>query len=173
MPIIDMRDALAKAAAADAVEGSEDQPALDFTHRHAAELRYCALWGKWLHWDGTRWRPEPTLMVYDLARAVAHDYAKRFDDADLGSAKTVNAIVQLSRTDRRHAAVVEQWDTNPWLLNTPAGTIELPKGRLRGHCQEDYITKITATAPGGPSPLWGAPRSRSLPACAKPSGANL
>jgi putative DNA primase/helicase len=154
MAIINMGDALAKAAAADAVEGSEDQLALDFSHRHAAELRYCALWGKWLRWDETRWRPEPTLMAYDLARAVAHDYAKSLSDAKLGSAKTVNAIVQLARADRRHAAVSEQWDTNPWLLNTPAGTIELPKGRLRGHCREDYITKITATTPGGPCPLW-------------------
>jgi hypothetical protein len=77
MPVVNMRDALAKAAAADAVDGSEHQLALDFSHRHASELRYCALWGKWLLWDEARWKPEPTLMAYDLARAVAHDYARR------------------------------------------------------------------------------------------------
>jgi putative DNA primase/helicase len=154
MPVINMRDVLAKAAAADAVDGSEDQLALDFSHRHTDELRYCALWGKWLQWDETRWRPEPTLKAYDLARAVAHDYAKSLDDDKIGSAKTVNAVVQLARADRRHAAVTEQWDTDIWLLNTPSGTIELPKGLLRGHRLDDYITKITAAASGGACPQW-------------------
>jgi hypothetical protein len=49
MAVIDIRDDLAKAAAANAVEGSQDQLALDFSHRHADELRYCAVWGKWQH----------------------------------------------------------------------------------------------------------------------------
>jgi putative DNA primase/helicase len=154
MPVINMRDALAKAAAADSVEGSEDQLALDFSHRHGDELRYCAVWGKWLCWDNARWRLEPTLAVYDLARAVAKDYAKALGDKKLAHSKTVHGVVWLARADRRHAAVVEQWDTNPWWLNAPSGTIELPAGRLRGHRQEDCITKITAAAPGGPCPLW-------------------
>jgi putative DNA primase/helicase len=154
MPVINMRDVLAKAAAADAVDGSEDQVALDFSHRHADELRYCALWGKWLRWDETRWKLEPTLMVFDLARAVAQDYAKAFDDKKLGSSKTVYGVTQLARADRRHAAITEQWDTNAWLLNTPSGTVELPAGRLREHRREDYITKVTAVAPGGACPLW-------------------
>jgi putative DNA primase/helicase len=154
MPVINLRDALAKAAAADAVEGSEDQLALDYSHRHADDLRYCAQWGKWLHWDGRRWCLEPTLKAFDYARAVAHDYAKALDDGKLGSAKTVSAITQLARADRRHAATTDQWDTNIWLLNTPTGTIELPAGRLRSHNREDYITKIAATAAGGSCPLW-------------------
>jgi putative DNA primase/helicase len=154
MPVINLRDMLARAAAADAVEGSEDQLALDFSHRHADELRYCAQWGKWLHWDGCRWCLEPTLKAFDYARAVAHDYAKALDDGKLGSAKTVNAITQLARADRRHAAITDQWDTNIWLLNTPTGAIELPAGRLRSHDREDYVTKIAAAAAGGSCPLW-------------------
>jgi len=51
MTVIDIQDALAKAAAAIAPEFSEDQLALDFTARHREDLRYVAQWGKWLRWS--------------------------------------------------------------------------------------------------------------------------
>jgi putative DNA primase/helicase len=70
------------------------------------------------------------------------------------SAKTIAAVERLARSDPRLAATVDQWDRDPWLLNTPAGTIELQTGRMREHRREDYITKITAVGPGGDCPLW-------------------
>ena len=152
--ILNMRDILAKAAAADCVEGSEDQLASDFSHRHADDLRYCAQWAKWLHWDGARWRQEPTLAVYDLARVVCKDYSRALDDRKLAHSKTVHGVVWLARSDRRHAAVVEQWDCNPWLLNTPNGTVALPQGRLQPHRKADYLTKVTAAKAGGECPRW-------------------
>jgi putative DNA primase/helicase len=76
------------------------------------------------------------------------------------SAKTIAAIERLARSDPRLAATVDQWDRDPWLLNTPAGTIELQTGHLREHRREDYITKITAVGPGGDCPRWRAFLSR-------------
>ena len=55
-------------------EFSDDALALEFTARHAPELRYVAKWGTWLYWDGTRWKFEETLKAFDLARAVAREY---------------------------------------------------------------------------------------------------
>ena len=46
------------------------------------------------------------------------------------------------------------WDSHPWLLNTPAGVIDLRTGELRPHQREDYFTKITAVAPGEKCPQW-------------------
>jgi putative DNA primase/helicase len=158
MTVIDIQDALAKAAAAIAPEFSEDQLALDFTARHREDLRYVAQWGKWLRWNGTHWETENTLMAFDLARVVVRDYANACDDEKeakkLASAKTVNAVQTLARADRRHAAVTEQWDIDLWALNTPAGTVDLRTGILRPHRRTDYITKITSVAPGGACPLW-------------------
>jgi putative DNA primase/helicase len=94
------------------------------------------------------------LRVLDLARAVAQDYAKALGDKKLAHSKTVYGVQWLARADRRHAAVVEQWDCDPWLLNTPSGTVELLKGLLRAHGREDYLTKITGAEPGGPCPQW-------------------
>ena len=72
----------------------------------------------------------------------------------IGSAKTVAAVERLASADRRIAATVDQWDTDSSLLNTPGGTIDLRTGDMRPHAPGDYITKITAAAPGGECPTW-------------------
>src|SRR5262249_24031571 len=54
---------------------SDDALALAFTNRHEHELRYVAPWGMWLLWDATLWKEERTLKAFDLARALARDFA--------------------------------------------------------------------------------------------------
>src|SRR6185312_13605294 len=63
-------------------------------------------------------------------------------------------VERLAAADRRHAATVEQWDSDPWLLNTPTGTIDLRSGTSRTHRCADYLTKVTADGPDGSCPLW-------------------
>jgi putative DNA primase/helicase len=63
-------------------------------------------------------------------------------------------IAERSRSDRRIAATINQWDSDPWLLNTPGGVIDLRTGQTRPNRPEDYATKITAVAPGGSCPLF-------------------
>ena len=72
----------------------------------------------------------------------------------IASARTVAAVERLARYDRRHAATVEQWDVDPWLLNTPGGVVDLRTGKMRQHRPADHITKITSIAPGGECPKW-------------------
>jgi putative DNA primase/helicase len=136
---------------------SEDGLALEFTRRHASELRYVAKWGAWYHWDGKQWRVEDTLRAYDFARLVARDAAaagNTNDRAKIASAKTVAAIVALARADRLLAAVVEQWDADPWALNTPDGVVDLRTGKVSPHNLGLYITKMTTVGPCGDCPLW-------------------
>jgi putative DNA primase/helicase len=45
-------------------------------------------------------------------------------------------------------------DAIPWLLNTPAGILDLRTGATRPARIDDYATKITAIAPGGQCPTW-------------------
>ena len=122
---------------------SEDALALDFAGRYCDELRFVSFWGKWLKWTAERWQVEKTLAAFDLARKICHRHS-------LGGlrAKTVAAIEQLARSDRRLAATTDQWDADPWLFNTPAGTVELITGKLREHRPQDYITKIAGCGPG-------------------------
>jgi putative DNA primase/helicase len=98
---------------------SEEALALAFAHEHGPALRYVAKWGQWLRYDGTRWEPDDTLHAFDLARDICREEALASDKpaASVASAKTVAAVVQLARADRRLAATTAQWDGDPWLLN--------------------------------------------------------
>ena len=137
---------------------SEEALALAFAKRHARELRYVAKWGKWYRWDGNRWQEDITRKVFDLARRVCREAAARANRHSvakaIASAKTRAAVVSLASEDRRLAATVEQWDADPWLLNTPGGVIDLRTGNMRAAVPEDYLTMITAVAPGEDCPLW-------------------
>jgi D5 N terminal like len=98
--------------------------ALKFAERHAGDLRFVAAWNKWLLWDGARWRVDDTVLAFDRARAICREAAESSKAKlapGIASARTVAAVTTLARVDRRLAATAEQWDNNPWLLNTPGG----------------------------------------------------
>ena len=59
------------------------------------------------------------------------------------------AVERLARADRRHAATIEQWDRDIWLLNTPTGTVDLRTGEQRERRRDNFMTKCTATGLGG------------------------
>jgi len=129
---------------------SEDALALEFTRRHGDDLRYVPPWGKWFRWDGSRWAEDRITRVYDLAREVCRDAAKEAEEKlgrQVTSAKTVAAIEKLARSDPRHAILPEQFDIDPYLFNTPGGTIDLRTGELRPHRREDLLTKIAGATP--------------------------
>jgi putative DNA primase/helicase len=131
-------------------EFSDEALALRFAERHAADLRFVAAFGRWHEYDDVRWRADDTLHAFDQARHVcreaANECAKRRVAVSLASAKTVAAVERLARSDRRLAAIPDQWDVDAWLLNTPGGVIDLRTGEVRRHRAADYMTKMTGVA---------------------------
>ena len=101
---------------------SEEDLAQRFVRRHEDGLRFVAAWSQWYAWSGARWAPDSTLDAFDRARAVCRSAAPEADkDRDkkaLASARTVAAVERLAKADRRIAATVGQWDTEPDLFNT-------------------------------------------------------
>jgi putative DNA primase/helicase len=130
---------------------SDEALALRFAELHAADLRYVAGWGRWLSYDETCWHFDDTLLSFDRARKICRDAAAQCNKPKtataLASAKTVAAISTLAKADRRLAATIDQWDADPWLLNTPSGVIDLHNGTSRLHRSDDYLTKLTGVAP--------------------------
>jgi putative DNA primase/helicase len=138
---------------------SEESLALRFSRRYADSLRYVNEWGCWMSWDGCRWREDCTLDVFDRVRAICREASAECGNDEktgirLASKLTVAAVERLIQSDRRHAATAGQWDADPWLLNTTAGTVDLRTGEMQEHRRENYITNLTATGPGGDCPLW-------------------
>ncbi|HUA77223.1 MAG TPA: hypothetical protein VMA86_06095, partial [Acetobacteraceae bacterium] len=135
----------------EAPEYSDEALARLFTYRHKDHWRFVSPFGRWLHFTGTHWEAENTLLATDLAREICREESMRAEGdrlpkvaAEVASRKTVAAVEGLARADREHAATAEQWDSNPWLLNTPAGTLDLRANQLLPHRPLDYLTKITA-----------------------------
>jgi putative DNA primase/helicase len=137
---------------------SDESLALRFAELHVADLRYVAQFGQWLEWNGARWSFDNTLHAFDLARMICREAAKSCNKKSaamsLASAKTVAAVERLAKADRRLAATAAQWDIDPWLLNTPAGVIDLHTGKVHPHRSDRYLTKITAVPPGGACPIF-------------------
>jgi putative DNA primase/helicase len=103
---------------------SDEALALTFADRHAHELRYVALWSRWLIWDGFTWKADETRLAFSKAREICRQAASECPPkktklaAALASAKTRAAVVSLASDDRRLAATAEQWDFDPDSLNT-------------------------------------------------------
>lgn len=140
-----------------APEFSDEYLALEFSLRYAHDLRYTAAVGRWSRWDGNIWRADTTLHTFDTVREVCCALAEQCDDYPsakrITSAQVIAAVERLARSDRRHAATIEQWDSDPWLLSTPDGAVDLKTGELRPARREHYCSKSTAVAPNDELPL--------------------
>jgi putative DNA primase/helicase len=116
---------------------SEEAIALTFVARHTGALRYVAKWGKWFVWDGCCWREDVIRKVFSWSRLVCREVALTINKGKarqiIASAKTRAAIVSLASDDPRLAATIDQWDRDPWLLNTPKGVVDLRTGQMREH----------------------------------------
>ena len=126
---------------------------------HGAELRYCPAWGKWLAWDGTRWRIDDTGAVYRMAVETVRELyalAGKIDDQDerkrvathafkCESKARLDAMVALAATNAALVIQPDALDTDGMLLNVENGTLDLRTGELRKHRREDLITKIVPT----------------------------
>lgn len=171
---IDFRRRALEAQVANGAESGDR----DFTHDGLAlhlgdqwrdDARHVAAWGRWMFWNGTVWREDDRLEHMTRTRAFLRELAAglpaKMESAakKLRQADTVAKVVGLARSNQAQVATVDQWDADPWLLGTPAGTVDLRTGELRAARPEDYITKTTAVTPappGTPAPLWAATLAR-------------
>ncbi len=149
---------------------TEDALALRFSNRHADDLRYIATKGTWLKWDGTRWYEEATHLAFDLARRSCRTDAQELGNGkppkEVYSAKTVAAVERMAKADRRHATIIEQWNSDDFALTTQSATFDLGTGGSYAPRPSDYNTKKTAcrcAEPGASHPLWTAFLERVAP----------
>ena len=142
----------------DDVDATQDFIALSFIDHHQARFNFCHEHGCWFIWDGSIWRRDVKRAAIEAVRDWCRDLADRMPRARaaLGRLNTISAVENLMRTDQRVAVTAEVWDADPFLLGTPAGTVDLRTGALRVSASENRITKSTAVAPDQTDdcPLW-------------------
>jgi len=131
---------------------SDEHLALKFAAKHADDLRYVDQWGNWLYWGGNVWREDTSRIARDRVRAVCREIANNIPK-DVKNARRIcsttvdNAVLTKATADRLLAATVDQWDADPYLLNTPKGVVDLKSLKFRTNRPMDYMTKMTAVSP--------------------------
>ena len=137
---------------------TEQAAARRFVAQFGGEVRYVPAWGKWLVWDGKRWKIDDGCRVESLAKQTADglwgDIAQELQrcprDAvsslvsygrSVSSANGLSHVIQIARSDATIVVTPDQLDRDGWLLNCGNGTLDLRTGKLRLHSKCDLITK--------------------------------
>lgn len=126
---------------------SEDAVALAFVDARLNEYRYVPPWSRWLRWDGKRWCEDSTGNVYahirELVRAKVE--GTKHERGTAASAY-VAGVERLARVDQRIVVLPDQLDSDPWLLNTQGGIVDLRTGKVWPHDPAALCTRIAPCA---------------------------
>jgi len=137
---------------------SDEALALAFAGLNLETLRHCAKLNRWYQWDSCRWVPtekkEEVTQARSMLRQIATDLGPRPDAKKVASNATVKNVLNLATADEKLAVAQSELDADPWVLNSPEGTIDLHTGEIRAHRREDLITKTTAVTPRGECARW-------------------
>lgn len=136
------------------------------------DLRHCHPWGKDMVWDGRRWASDETGQVERFAketvRSIYAELAPLTDPyarqriakhaAASESAKSISAMIRLSRSELGVPVLPADLDRDPWVLNVLNGTLDLRTGILRPHRRDDLLTRLAPVAfdPAAVCPIWEA-----------------
>ncbi|MGH8488148.1 MAG: hypothetical protein ACREXS_04570 [Gammaproteobacteria bacterium] len=138
---------------ADALRGTEHTNAELFVSRLGGRIRFCALWSKWLVFDGTRWVRDETLEIERLARDLVHWLYEQVVAAPTEDGRKRWGAVAHKLEGRRATTAMlagaralvpvrpEELDRDAWALNCLNGTLDLRTGELRPHRREDNTTR--------------------------------
>ncbi|MCW2110267.1 putative DNA primase/helicase [Bradyrhizobium elkanii] len=137
---------------------TEDSAALRFVELHGDRLRYCHSSGTWYRWNDLYWQPDRTSIAFHWARELVRQLAEDLDERRRYVTSKVAfaaGVERFAKSDPAITTTADCWDTDPFLLGTPGGTLDLRSGKLRVPSQHDGITKVTSVAPlNEPCPRW-------------------
>lgn len=126
------------------------------------ELRYVPQRGQWIVWSGSHWQPDAELLAEDAIKrklaSIANKIIRRGSTdqekaAAIRNAKAIcsadkaSAVRRLAQSDRNIAVSMSQLDHDLWIINTPAGVVDLRTGRLKGPDPDALCTRRTSVAP--------------------------
>ena len=152
-------------------EFNPTDPAQFFSHSNLARLWveknpdwiFCNTWSKWLQWDGSRWLIDERKSInwavtqeMKLAGTWLESMSLSVKDRRaLANIANIRSVMEAASCIPSVVRIGDDFDTNPMLLGTPEGVVDLTTGILREPNREDMITKQTLVAPKrGPHPTW-------------------
>lgn len=145
--------------------------------RHGVDVRYNGTAGGFFVWNGQRFqRAEEDAQVVQLAiETVRSIYQEAAEEPNPEKRQAlarhatksealsrISAMVKLASSLPNIRVSATAFDSDPWLLNCPNGTVDLRTGELRRHRREDLCTKLAGAPyePDAECPQWLAFLSR-------------
>lgn len=143
--------------------GNAQRLARMFGHR----LKYIPQWG-WLAYRGGKWTKRADGIAMQCAKACVQDMLREASECQDGkrmialmdhakrsfAEPRLRSMLSLAQSEPGIAAQVEDFDSDPMLLNVLNGTVDLRTGELRPHSPKDMLSKqahveydAAATAP--------------------------
>ncbi len=131
------------------------------------QLLFCDATG-WLAWNGVRWEPgdyNATNVATDFTKLMLNEALGYFNAAVLSEEvqeqKTAKEYLRHAQNSRSAVSIermlkltkaalhirLDELDADPFLLNTPAGIVNLKTGKIVPHDKSKLCTKITQVAP--------------------------
>ena len=134
---------------------TEESLAREWVAIHGENWRFDHTVHKWFHWDGQRWARDNCRLVGYLIAEHLRAAGTATKSPGIASAKTARGMETFASAHPNIALTNERWDADPWLLGTPAGTVDLRTGHIHSAKPDVHITKLVAVAPGEGDPaLW-------------------
>ncbi|MFD0117666.1 phage/plasmid primase, P4 family [Streptomyces sp. NPDC058320] len=148
-----------------------------FVEEHGDQLRHVHQIG-WHHWDGSRWNLDDERVDVEAAIATTKQALRdvmrmeKGDERDAlyadvrkaESASGIEGMLKLAGALKPISTPSRALDADAYLFNTPAGTVDLREGEIRGNDPLDLITKVSGAAIADTfSPTWEAFVERILP----------
>jgi putative DNA primase/helicase len=124
--------------------------ALIFAKRMAGRMLYDRTSRKWLAYDGVRWSEDRLGRVHNFILNVASEMNSQ-NKAAMVSSSFCDGVNRHLQSFPEFACTTDQFDRDNYLLNTPAGTIDLRTGLNRPHSPADMLTKCALESPGADS----------------------
>ncbi|PWT84459.1 MAG: hypothetical protein C5B58_04685 [Acidobacteria bacterium] len=170
----DLRSRIAKAehalGSASAYPTNDTERAERFAARIIGELRYVKAWKQRVVWDGVRWISDtdgavvrkaqemPKIFLQEAAEIANDDCRRRaaLMASPAGDKNKIEAMINLAECQLGIAASPTLFDSDPLLLGTTNGVVDLRTGNFREARKEDYIIKQAAAAydPKAVCPRW-------------------
>ena len=140
---------------------TEDAVAKVFAETYANRLVYDHTEETWYVWQFGRWTRDSRNRGFHAARLFTRAIKDKLDEPPnaLANMAFCAAVERAARADPKLAVSSEVWNTDPWLLGTPDGIIDLRTGNVFAATAGHYISKYTSVSPAPPgtaTPLWSA-----------------
>ena len=141
---------------------TDDGNALRFTDQYTGKYRYIPERKTWAVWNGHKWDLEngEAAVIEDarkLMRNLPEDDPKDKKHKHRSLSKNaIQAIITLAASSEGIYTPLNQFDTNPYLLNTPDGTVNLKTGQLQPPNPNTLCLRSTNYTPNWnmPTPRW-------------------